>query len=269
MLSRRLFLVVLQMLLVAHSGRGLRTCTDVQYTLLACLSSSDPGLYVIPGGENVTQLCWHAGRLLECVAEATDTCPHLPLLADPDFQRAMRDLRDRHDTYCHASPETSTHLPAPSADTDTDTDTMPSDQGQACDPVAALTACNEFMVGVQPGDVKAMCGSGADYLDCLKEVVDTCPEHSRVLNFDLEQAIHSTRHMLQYDCPPEQAAVFACAELTDAAQLACAYYLPDDVTTDYCQTLLVYLNCLTTALRDCPEPALQTIARDQYRHHCQ
>ncbi|KAK7090963.1 uncharacterized protein [Littorina saxatilis] len=247
--------------LLGHIAAALRTCVDVQNTLIACVVSSDVDPMVMSGQEDVDKLCWHVSVMLECVSEARDTCPNLPILADESFARAIRDMEQQRAGHCQSEETT----PVPS--TITTSTSMSNDQPRPCDPVAAMIRCNDFMTGVTPGDVKAMCTPGEAYLTCLTNIVHTCPEHSDLLPFDLQDAIGSTRSILKHECPATLAEKECQGKIEDAKR-SCADYLSDG-NGDYCRSLEVYVGCLHNTLSSCPDQELQESISNQYRHHCE
>ncbi|KAL8580903.1 hypothetical protein ACOMHN_039603 [Nucella lapillus] len=256
----------ISILFLASTVGALRSCVEVQNTLMACVMSSDVPLVPDSGPDlDVEKMCWHISVLLECVADAKSTCPNLPVLSDPDFARGVEMMETSHDTYCNVSAaSTTTTTPEP-----TTSSSMLGDQAESsesCDPLNAMLACNDVMANVTPGDIKAMCGPGEEYLQCMTHIVDTCPSHVEALPFDLQLAINTTKTILERECPAV-AENERCSEMIYNAKRGCADFLTDG-NGDYCKSLLTYMECLDITLMECPDDDLKSVLASQYQHHC-
>ncbi|XP_076435598.1 uncharacterized protein LOC143275408 [Babylonia areolata] len=253
--------VFISVVFVATIAGALRTCVDVQNTLMACIFSSDVAIMGERGDhQDIDELCWETSVLLECVEDARGTCPHLPILTDADFVYGVRSMETQRDIYC-TTPEST-----PPAQKQTTLGSMLSDQAESCDPLAEMMRCNDVMADITPGDVQAMCSPGEEYLACLTNIVDHCPSYNEVLPFDLQQAIDATRDMLDRECPAVNEDG-NCRELIDNAKRDCADFLTDGYG-DYCGSLKTYIDCLDITLTTCPDSDLNSMLSSQYQHHC-
>ncbi|KAK7474392.1 hypothetical protein BaRGS_00034346, partial [Batillaria attramentaria] len=192
--------------------------------------------------------------LLHCVTVARDLCPSMDLLADHAFSTAIDTARSQYNTYC-TEDEMSNDNPArcdvspwsdtPECQTANIVDHTTTDNDDAScnyNPVDAMVQCNSIMAGVDPGHLEGMCGHGEEFLRCMSDIVDDCPQHQGLLTFDLEAAIDTTRYML------------------DQQLLKVALFVS--------RSLSKFMGCVDNTLTECPNKEVMAEMRNQFDHHC-